>query len=75
VVFKSANDQTAIHELLHNFNLTHSFANSEASANAEFTYEYTKTDNLLDYSHHPNNNSKRRSLWYWQWIKANNSVS
>lgn len=75
VVFKSANDQTAAHEFLHSFNLTHSFANSEASANAEFTYEYRKTDNLLDYSHHTDNNNKRCALWYWQWVRANNSIT
>ena len=76
VVFKSANDQTASHEFLHSMNLAHSFANSEADKNAEFTYEYTKTDNLLDYSHHlPGHKNDRCSLWYWQWVKANNSIT
>lgn len=78
VVFKSANDQTAAHEFLHSFNLPHTFANSEASANAEFTYEAKNTDNLLDYSHNlstDRNNNKRCSLYYWQWKKANNSIT
>ena len=75
VVFKSANDQTAAHEFLHSLNLAHTFTNIEASANAEFTYQYSKTDNLLDYSHHnPRNNNNRCSLFHWQWIKANNSI-
>ncbi|WP_440067190.1 type VI secretion system tube protein TssD [Tenacibaculum discolor] len=75
VVFKSANDQTAAHEFLHSLNLPHTFTNIEASANAEFTYQYSKTDNLLDYSHHnPRNNNNRCSLFHWQWIKANNSI-
>ncbi len=77
VVFKSANHQTASHEFLHSFSLAHTFTNSKASANAEYTYTAKKTDNLLDYSHNitsdPNNN-KRCSLYYWQWIKANNSI-
>lgn len=75
VVFKSANDQTAAHEFLHSFNLAHTFANSEASGNAEFTYEAKLTDNLLDYSHNPGNNNNRCSLYYWQWKKANNSIT
>jgi len=75
VVFKSANDQTASHEFLHSFSLPHTFTNSEATADAEFTYEAKKTDNLLDYSHNPGNNNNRCSLFYWQWIKANNSIS
>lgn len=76
VVFKSANDQTAAHEFLHSMNLAHSFTNSEASANAEFTYEYTKTDNLLDYSHHlKGHENDRCSLWYWQWARANDSIT
>lgn len=75
VVFSSANDQTASHEFLHALNLAHSFANSEASSNAEFTYQYKQTENLLDYSHHiAGHKNDRCSLWYWQWVKANNSI-
>ncbi len=79
VVFKSANDQTAVHEFLHSFSLPHTFTNKEASgsASAECTYAAKKTDNLLDYSHNiasdPNNNN-RCSLYYWQWKVANNSL-
>lgn len=75
VIDHSANDQTAAHEFLHAFNLAHSFTNQEASATALFTYEYSKTDNLLDYSHHvPGHKNSRRSLWYWQWKIANESL-
>ena len=75
IVFKSANDQTAAHEFLHAFNLAHSFTNQEAIASAEFTYEYSKTDNLLDYSHHVSGHKNSRcSLWYWQWKIANESI-
>ena len=75
VVFKSKNNQTAAHEFLHSMNLPHTFANKEAVSNALFTYEYKKTDNLLDYSHHDaGNENKRCSLFYWQWKQANASI-
>ncbi len=74
VVFKSKNNQTAAHEFLHSMNLANTFANKEASSHALFTYEYKKTDNLLDYSHHGGNDNKRCSLYYWQWKKANSSI-
>lgn len=74
VVFKSKNNQTAAHEFLHSMNLAHTFTNKDSSANALFTYEYKKTDNLLDYSHHGGNDNKRCSLFYWQWKQANNSI-
>ncbi|MDC8101366.1 hypothetical protein [Chryseobacterium rhizosphaerae] len=76
VVFKSKNDQTAAHEFLHAMNLPHTFTNKETTSNALFTYEFTKTDNLLDYSHRlgTGNNNNRCSLFYWQWKQANNSI-
>jgi hypothetical protein len=39
---------------------------------ALFTFEYAKTENLMDYSHHIN--KTRSSLWRWQWKKANKSL-
>jgi hypothetical protein len=90
MLFPSKNDQTAAHEFLHSFNLPHSFTNKEAAdeavknattptakaaaraTTALFTFEYAKTENLLDYSHHIP--ETRSSLWYWQWIKANESI-
>ncbi len=75
VVFVTANNQTAAHEFLHALNLAHSFANSEASKHAKFTYQYAKTENLLDYTHRiPGHANDRCGLWYWQWVKANNSI-
>ncbi|WP_333597425.1 hypothetical protein [Chryseobacterium flavum] len=76
VVFKSKNDQTAAHEFLHAMNLPHTFTNKETTSDALFTYEFKKTDNLLDYSHRlgSGNNSNRCSLFYWQWKQANNSI-
>lgn len=75
VLFPSKNDQTAAHEFLHSFNLPHSFTNKEADANALFTFEYAKTENLMDYSHRLNPPQTRYSLWKWQWEKANASIT
>lgn len=72
VLFPSKNDQTAAHEFLHSFKLPHSFTNKEADADALFTYEAKKTENLLDYSHHIP--EVRYSLWKWQWEKANSTI-
>ncbi|WP_131537901.1 phage baseplate assembly protein V [Pedobacter nototheniae] len=72
VLFLSKNDQTAAHEFLHSFKLHHSFTNKEANSDALFTYEYKKTENLMDYSHHIP--QERYSLWHWQWLKANSSI-
>ncbi|MGE8528134.1 MULTISPECIES: hypothetical protein [Chryseobacterium] len=72
VLFPSKNDQTAAHEFLHSFALPHSFTNSEADAKAQFTYEYAKTENIMDYSHHIP--ETRYSLWKWQWIIANDNT-
>lgn len=76
VVFRSKNKQTASHEFLHSMNLPHTFTNKDTSANAQFTYEFTKTDNLLDYSHRlgTGNNNNRCSLYFWQWKQANASL-
>ncbi|KQB37502.1 type VI secretion system Vgr family protein [Flavobacterium aquidurense] len=72
VLFPTKNDQTAAHEFLHSFNLPHSFTNKEADSNALFTFQYAKTENLLDYSHYIP--ETRYNLWKWQWIKANESI-
>nr|WP_305069633.1 type VI secretion system tube protein TssD [Flavobacterium covae] len=73
MLFAGKNDQTAAHEFLHSFKLPHTFANKEADANAKFTFEYTKTENLLDYSHMLNPPQERYTLW--QWIIANGSIT
>ncbi|AEW85591.1 hypothetical protein V8245_06470 [Flavobacterium columnare] len=75
MLFAGKNDQTAAHEFLHSFKLPHTFANKEADANAKFTFEYTKTENLLDYSHMLNPPQERYTLWQWQWIIANGSIT
>jgi uncharacterized protein involved in type VI secretion and phage assembly len=74
VLFPGKNDQTASHEFLHSFGLAHTFANKEAAPNALFTFEYAKTENLMDYSHMLSPPETRYSLWKWQWIIANASI-
>ena len=74
VLFPGKNDQTAAHEFLHSFGLAHTFANKEAVTNALFTFEYAKTENLMDYSHMLSPPETRYSLWKWQWIIANASI-
>ncbi|MCL5247681.1 hypothetical protein M4I21_17850 [Cellulophaga sp. 20_2_10] len=72
VLFSSKNNQTTAHEFLHAFNLPHTHVNKEADSDAKYTYEYSETDNLVGYAHHKG--VERRSLWKWQWEKANNSI-
>jgi len=72
VLFPTKNNQTAAHEFLHSFALPHSFTNSEADAKAQFTYEYAKTENIMDYSHHIP--ETRYNLWKWQWVIANTNT-
>jgi len=49
VCFNTANSGTGVHELLHALELAHTF--DGYSPNTKFTYEYMKTDNIMDYSH------------------------
>ncbi|KMQ58351.1 hypothetical protein ACM39_18625 [Chryseobacterium sp. FH2] len=74
VMFSGKTPQTGTHELLHSFNLPHSFSNKECIGviGNVFTYQYAQTENILDYSHRQS--KPRYSLWHWQWVKANNSI-
>ncbi|REC46835.1 zinc metalloprotease [Chryseobacterium pennipullorum] len=72
VLFPTKNDQTAAHEFLHSFELPHTFTNSEADSKAQYTYQYAKTENIMDYSHHIP--ETRYNLWKWQWVIANNNT-
>lgn len=77
VVFSGANDQTAAHEFLHSLELPHSFSNQECEEIKHdiFTYEYARTENLMDYSHHVSGHRDDRcNFWYWQWKIANQSI-
>ena len=55
-------------EFLHTKGVPHSFTNKVADANAEYTYIYDMTENIMDYS------STRYSLWKWQWKIANSKI-
>jgi len=72
VYFPTHSKSTIAHELFHAMGLPHTFTNSEASANARFTYKATMTNNLMDYSHF--HHKKRMLTFYWQWKILNGSV-
>ncbi|MBJ2123196.1 phage baseplate assembly protein V [Flavobacterium sp. IB48] len=54
------NDSTIAHEVFHSMGLHHSFDND-----GEFTFEYKKTDNIMDYS--DNIGIPVISTYHWQW--------
>lgn len=41
---------------------------------AKYTYEATKTNNLMDYSHIAKPPIERFSLFIWQWTVLNNKI-
>ena len=75
VQFGGHNPATIAHESMHAMNLPHTFASrDEGKAIAKFTYEATKTNNLLDYSHVANPPIERFSLFHWQWQILNPKI-
>ena len=73
VLFSGKSDETPAHEFLHTKGVPHSFTNKIADTNAEYTYIYGKTENIMDYSH--NLGKPRYSLWKWQWKIANAKIT
>ncbi len=65
--FEGCNDSTPTHELGHAFGLPHTFTG--CTTKAKYVYEYGKTDNFMDYSHHKG--VDRQSFYYWQWKTMN----
>ena len=59
---------TIAHETLHCLGLDHTF-DYRVPERSFIAYRYTKTNNMLDYSHHVK--ILRNSLFYWQWKKIN----
>ena len=79
ICFRDRNRQTTItHELLHSFNLLHTFTSTPQKGYATETvdkkihpfvvYKAKKTDNIMDYS------DNRFTLYYWQWIIINKNL-
>ena len=64
VVFSTANNETASHELLHSLGLWHTF--DGFSKNAPFTYKFQTTDNIMDYTHLISKTRKTLLYWHWQ---------
>jgi len=67
VCFKSISndDALAVHELLHSLELPHTF--DGYSSNTKFTYEFIKTDNIMDYADVYPPHPIPKSLYHWQW--------
>jgi Metallo-peptidase family M12B Reprolysin-like len=65
VVFQNRNDSTSPHELMHAMGLVHSFDND-----GKYTYEITKTDNIMDYTHWINKNRFSTSRWQWKILNS-----
>ena len=66
--FDSHKASTVGHEVYHCFGLAHTF-DFRNSKRCEIGYRYTKTNNMLDYSHHVG--IERNSLFYLQWMYIN----
>ncbi|OCA80078.1 hypothetical protein BBH99_16805 [Chryseobacterium contaminans] len=58
---------------MHTKGIPHSFTNNAADSNAEYTYIYGMTENIMGYFHI--NSNPRYSLWKWQWKKANSKIN
>ena len=65
--FVGCEKSTPTHELGHAFGLPHTFTG--CTSKAKYVYQYTMTDNFMDYSHHIG--IDRQSFYYWQWKTMN----
>lgn len=75
VQFVSHNMATIAHETIHSLFLPHTFASiTERGAVPQYTYQATKTNNLMDYSHIAKPPIERFSLFIWQWNVLNNKI-
>lgn len=73
ILFPEKSNETAVHKSLHTKGVSRCFTNNVADTNAEYTYIYGMTENIMDYSHI--NEKPRYSLWKWQWQKANSKIA
>ena len=69
--FKGHEDGTIAHEVCHCLGLDHTFDFTNPNRTI-VAYQYGKTTNMLDYSHHFK--IKRNCLFYWQWKKINLNI-
>jgi hypothetical protein len=69
VLFATAIESTCVHEWMHSLGLPHTFYGK-----GKYSYEYTKTENIMDYTHHlaldpttQHYKMGRICLYHWQW--------
>lgn len=68
IVFQNRDNFTSlVHELLHSMGVYHTFDN-----NSKYTFEFRKTDNVMDYTHQIG--KKRFSTNIWQWKILNKNI-
>ena len=74
ICFKSlsTNDGLVTHELLHGLELAHPF--DGASRNTHFSYEFARTDNIMDYSAGQYKGLNAKTLFHWQWQIINSKI-
>ena len=59
---KGFSDSTVAHETLHSMGLYHTFDND-----SKFTFKFSETDNIMDYSDIENRKIPVISTFVWQW--------
>lgn len=75
VYFNGHNKATIAHEAMHAMRLPHTFASvNQKNLIRDYTYEATRTNNLMDYSHVAKPPIERFCTYKWQWKVLNNKI-
>lgn len=67
IMYSEGQEVDVVHESLHALGLGHSFSDAAIEAEQKFLYEYTKTDNYMDYGHLATPPVEQVAFWKWQW--------
>jgi hypothetical protein len=67
IVFQNRdNFTTMVHELLHSMGVYHTFDND-----SKYTFEFRKTDNVMDYTHQIGKKRFTTNIWQWRILNKN----
>lgn len=67
IVFQNRDNFTSmVHELLHSMGVYHTFDN-----NSKYTFEFRKTDNVMDYTHQIGKKRFTTNIWQWKILNKN----